>query len=151
MKGINKAIIIGNLGADPEGVSFADGGMITNFSIATSEVWTDNNGNRQENTQWHKIRLNGKLADLGLRFLKKGSKVYVEGAIKTRKWNNDKGVARYITEIHAERFEVLDLPESNFQRKNENLSSLQKELNHSTVNAEINQSIGNDFSKDIPF
>lgn len=72
MRGINKAIILGNLGTDPQQVIFQDGGMIANLSIATSENWTDRSGNPQESTQWHKVRLAGKLAEVGLQMLSKG-------------------------------------------------------------------------------
>lgn len=120
MKGINKAIILGNLGADPQQVTFQDGGMIANLSIATSENWTDRNGNPQESTQWHKVRLSGKLAELGMRLLAKGSQVYVEGPIKTRKWVDKNNQTQYTTEIYAEKFELLSggkisgpIPESN--------------------------------------
>lgn len=108
MKGINKVFILGNVGADPEAITFQDGGMITNFSVATSESWTDKSGQRQQSTQWHRIKLSGYLADLGMRMLTKGSKVYIEGSIHTRKWNDDKGMAQYITEIHAKKMELLD-------------------------------------------
>lgn len=107
MKGINKAIILGNLGADPQQVTFQDGSMIANLSIATSENWTDRNGNPQENTQWHKVRLSGKLAELGIRLLTKVSQVYIEGQIKTRKWVDKNNQTQYTTEIYAEKFELL--------------------------------------------
>lgn len=109
MKGVNKAFILGHLGNDPEAITFQDGNMITNLSIATSEVWTDRNGQRQESTQWHRIRLNGKLAELGMRMLAKGSQVYIEGAIKTRKWLDKNNQPQYVTEVHAEKMEILTL------------------------------------------
>ncbi len=108
MKGINKVFIIGNVGADPEAITFQDGSMITNFSVATSESWTDKSGQRQQSTQWHRIKLSGYLAELGMRILIKGSKVYIEGSIHTRKWNDDKGITQYITEIHVKKMELLD-------------------------------------------
>lgn len=107
MRGINKAIILGNLGADPQAVTFQDGNTIVNLSIATSESWTDRSGNPQENTQWHKVRLSGKLAEIGLRMLAKGSQVYVEGSIKTRKWTDKNNQPQYITEIYAEKMEII--------------------------------------------
>ncbi|OBX56719.1 hypothetical protein A9Z61_11225 [Moraxella osloensis] len=107
MKGVNKAFILGHLGNDPEAITFQDGNMITNLSIATSEVWTDRNGQRQESTQWHRIRLNGKLAELGMRMLAKGSQVYIEGSLKTRKWMDKNNQPQYVTEVHAEKMEIL--------------------------------------------
>lgn len=109
MKGINKVFILGNVGADPEAITFQNGGMVTNFSVATSEKWTDKqSGEKRETTEWHRIKLSGYLADLGMRMLTKGSKVYIEGSIHTRKWNDDNGMAQYITEIHAKKIELLD-------------------------------------------
>lgn len=109
MQGINKVFLLGNLGADPEAFSFKDGNMITKFSLATSERWIDKiSGSPQERTEWHKIVLHGFLADLGFEKLHKGSKVYVEGSKKTRKWTDNNGINQYATEIHAERLELLD-------------------------------------------
>lgn len=107
MRGINKAIILGNLGNDPQPVTFQDGNMIANLSIATSETWTDRNGNQQESTQWHKIRLSGKLAEIAMRMLAKGSQVYIEGSLKTRKWMDKNNQPQYVTEVHAEKMEIL--------------------------------------------
>lgn len=107
MQGVNKAFILGRLGNDPEAITFQDGNMITNLSVATGETWTDRNGQKQESTQWHRIRLNGKLAELGMRMLAKGSQVYIEGSIKTRKWMDKNNQSQYVTEVHAEKMEIL--------------------------------------------
>ena len=133
MKGINKAIILGNLGADPQQVTFQDGGMIANLSIATSENWTDRNGNPQESTQWHKVRLSGKLAELGMRLLAKGSQVYVEGPIKTRKWVDKNNQTQYTTEIYAEKMELLSGGKQ--IRQDEADMSFQPKINQATKNS----------------
>jgi len=98
---VNKVILIGNLGRDPEIRTFQNGGRVANFSIATSERWTDrNSGERRERTEWHRIAvLNDNLIQVVERFLKKGSKVYVEGQLETRKWQDQSGQDRYTTEV----------------------------------------------------
>ena len=98
---VNKVIIMGNLGKDPEVRNFPNGGKICNFSVATSETWRDrNSGDKQERTQWHNISiLSEPLVNIAERFLKKGSKVYLEGQLETRKWQDNSGADRYSTEI----------------------------------------------------
>jgi single-strand DNA-binding protein len=98
---VNKVILVGNLGADPEIKSFQNGGKVCNIRIATSESWKDKNtGERQERTEWHNVAIFGEgLAGVAERFLKKGSKVYVEGQIRTRKWQDQSGADRYTTEV----------------------------------------------------
>lgn len=106
MAGVNKVIIVGNLGADPEVKSFASGGRICNLRIATSESWTDKMTNeRKERTEWHSVVLdNDNLVKIAEQYLRKGSKVYVEGQLRTRKWQDRDGNDRYTTEIHVGRF-----------------------------------------------
>lgn len=100
MAGINKAIIIGNLGNDVELRYSQDGRTIANLSVATSEVWTDKNSNaKNTKTEWHRIVIFGKLAEIANQYLHKGSKVYIEGKLQTRKWQDQKGIDRYSTEI----------------------------------------------------
>lgn len=108
MSGVNKAILVGNLGKDPELRSFEGGNMVANFSLATSESYRDKAGNKVDSTEWHNIAMWGKLADLAGKLLKKGSKVYVEGRIKNRSWEDREGNKRYITEIVADNFTLLD-------------------------------------------
>lgn len=105
--GINKAILIGNLGADPELKHTAGGGSVCNFSIATNESWTDKAGKKQERTEWHRIVVWGRSADACAKYLGKGRPVYVEGRIQTRKWDDKNGVTRYITEIVAMHVQFL--------------------------------------------
>lgn len=102
---VNKVILVGNLGRDPEIRHTANGKKIANFSLATSEIWKDPNGERQERTEWHRIVVfNSSTADFVERFLKKGSKVYVEGSLQTRKWTDNSGQDKYTTEIVISNF-----------------------------------------------
>ena len=100
MAGINKVIIIGNWGNAPEIRAMQNGDTVANFSVATSESWVDKNTQeKRENTEWHRIVLYRRLADIAGQYLRKGSKVYVEGKLKTRQWQDEKGQTHYVTEI----------------------------------------------------
>ena len=100
MAGINKVILVGNLGAKPEVKYASNGNAIANLSVATSDSWTDKNtGQKQERTEWHKVSLFGKLAEIAGQYLDKGSKVYIEGKLQTRKWQDQNGQDRYTTEV----------------------------------------------------
>ena len=103
MASVNKVILIGNLGRDPETRYMPDGGAITNISIATTETWKDKSGEKQEKTEWHRVAFFGKLAEIAGEYLKKGSQVYVEGRLQTRKWQDKDGADKYTTEIVANR------------------------------------------------
>lgn len=107
MASINKVILIGNLGADPETRYLPSGDAVTNIRIATTETWKDKNGEKQEHTEWHRVAFFGRLAEIAGEYLKKGSPVYVEGRIQTRKWQDKDGQDRYSTEIRAERMQLL--------------------------------------------
>ena len=105
MAGVNKVILVGNLGADPEARSLNNGGEVVNMRIATSEQWKDRDGNRQERTEWHNVVIfNENLGRVAKSYLRKGSKVYLEGQIQTRKWQDQSGNDRYTTEIVLQRF-----------------------------------------------
>jgi single-strand DNA-binding protein len=105
MAGVNKVILVGNLGADPESRSLNNGGEVVNIRIATSEQWKDRDGNRQERTEWHNVVIfNENLGRVAKSYLRKGSKVYVEGQLQTRKWTDQSGNDRYTTEIVLQRF-----------------------------------------------
>ena len=107
-RGVNKAIIIGTLGRDPEVKYTAGGSAIVNVSVATNETWKDRNtGENQERTEWHRIVIFGKLAEIAAQYLKKGSQVYLEGRIQTRKWQGQDGQDRYTTEIVANEMQML--------------------------------------------
>ncbi len=108
MASVNKVILIGHLGRDPETRYMPDGNAITNVSIATSFAWTDKqSGEKKEETEWHRVVFRGKLAEVAGEYLKKGSQVYVEGRIKTRKWQDKEGQDRYSTEIVAFEMRML--------------------------------------------
>lgn len=107
MASVNKVILIGNLGADPETRYLPSGDAVTNIRIATTENWKDKSGDRQEHTEWHRISFFGRLAEIAGEYLKKGSPVYVEGRIRTRKWQDKEGQDRYSTEIVADRMQLL--------------------------------------------
>ena len=105
---VNKVILVGNVGQDPELKYTPSGAAVTNFSVATNEVWKDNDGNQQERTEWHRIVLWRKLAEVAGEWLKKGKKVYIEGKLQTRSWEDKDGVKRYTTEIDGIRvIEIL--------------------------------------------
>ena len=107
MSSVNKVILIGNLGKDPETRYMPDGAAITNFSIATTDSWKDKSGEKQEKTEWHRISTFQKLAEICGKYLKKGSQVYIEGRLQTRKWTDKDGVEKYSTEIIADRMQML--------------------------------------------
>jgi len=105
MAGVNKVILVGNLGDDPEARSLNNGGEVVNMRVATSENWKDRDGNRQERTEWHRVVIfNENLGRVAKQYLRKGSKVYLEGQIQTRKWTDQSGQDKYTTEIVLQRF-----------------------------------------------
>ena len=105
MAGVNKVILVGNLGADPEARSLNNGGEVVNMRIATSEQWKDREGNRQERTEWHNVVIfNENLGRVAKSYLRKGSKVYLEGQLQTRKWQDQSGNDKYTTEIVLQKF-----------------------------------------------
>ena len=107
-RGINKVILVGNLGADPETRHMPSGGSVTNISLATSESWKDKNtGERKERTEWHRVAFFNRLAEIAGEYLCKGSQVYVEGKFRTRKWQDQQGNDRYTTEIIADEMQML--------------------------------------------
>ena len=115
MASVNKVILIGNLGADPEVRYLPSGEAVTNIRLATSETWKDKSGEKQERTEWHRVVFFGKLAEIAGEYLKKGSQVYVEGSLRTRKWQDKDGQDRYTTEIIAERMQMLGSRAGSFE------------------------------------
>lgn len=108
-RGVNKVILIGNVGSDPELKYTTNGAGVSNFSVATNETWMDKNTNeRQERTEWHRIVAWGRLAEICNQYLRKGSKVYIEGRLQTRSWEGQDGQKRYTTEIVAQEMQMLD-------------------------------------------
>lgn len=118
MRGVNKVILVGTLGKDPETKTFANGGSSTQFSIATSETWTDKNtGERKEQTEWHNIVLQNRLGEIAQQYLRKGSKVYIEGSLNTCKWTDQNGQERYTTQIKGQQMQMLDSANGNNQQQ----------------------------------
>lgn len=140
MSSVNKAIILGRLGKDPESRYMPDGTAVTTLSVATSNYYRDQSGNRQENTEWHRIVLFGRQAEIATEYLKKGNSAYFEGRNRTRKWKDKNGVDRYTPEIVADKLTLLgrDInksddaePEGNTDKKeapNDSLNDLDSEL-----------------------
>ncbi|HEX19897.1 MAG TPA: single-stranded DNA-binding protein [Acidiferrobacteraceae bacterium] len=149
-RGVNKVILVGNLGRDPEIRYSANGQAIANVNIATSESWKDKNtGEKQEKTEWHRIVFFGRLAEIVGEYLKKGSQIYVEGRLQTRKWQDKEGKDRYTTEIVANEMQMLGsrggsgAPSDNF---NQDTGSTGEPATSST-----SAGGGDDFDDDIPF
>lgn len=139
-KGINKVILVGHLGKDPETKYMPSGGAVTNITLATSESWKDKNtGEKQEKTEWHRVVFFNKLAEIVGEYLTKGSQVYVEGSLRTRKWQNKEGVDQYTTEIVASEMQMLG----------GNRASSQP--NTSSAPASSNTDPDRPFDDDIPF
>lgn len=112
MRGVNKAILVATLGQDPETKTFPNGGTLTTFSVATSESWIDkNSGERVEQTEWHRVVTHNKLGEICQQYLTKGSKVYIEGSLKTRQWEDQNGQTRYSTEIVATEVQFIETKE----------------------------------------
>ena len=108
MASVNKVILVGNLGKDPEVRYTANGDAVATLAIATSEAWTDKqSGQKQEHTEWHRVVFFGRLADVCNQYLKKGSSIYVEGNLRTRKWTDQNNVERYTTEVRGDRMQML--------------------------------------------
>tara|TARA_B100000902_G_scaffold121756_1_gene121872 strand:+ start:376 stop:852 length:477 start_codon:yes stop_codon:yes gene_type:complete len=154
---VNKVIIMGNLGKDPEIRNFPNGGKVCNFSVATSENWRDrNSGEKQERTQWHNISiLSEPLVNIAERFLRKGSKVYLEGQLETRKWQDNSGADRYSTEIVLRPYKgeitLIDNKADN-NTINENIIDEPNSDTKINQNNEINTNLTTeDFDDEIPF
>ncbi len=108
MASVNKVIIVGNLGRDPEMRTFPSGDRVANVTIATTDRWKDKqSGEMKEATEWHRVVFNGRLAEIAGEYLRKGSQVYVEGSLRTRKWTDQQGVEKYTTEIRADQMQML--------------------------------------------
>ena len=154
-RGVNKVTIVGNLGQDPEVKYMPSGGAVTNISVATSESWKDKQtGQPQERTEWHRIVFFNRLAEIAGEYLKKGSQVYLEGSLRTRKWQDQSGQDRYTTEIVASEMQMLGSKGSQENNYNNNNG-----LNQNTNTAELHnlekspapaQGI-NEFDDGIPF
>jgi len=142
MKGVNKVIIVGNLGQDPETRAMPSGKSVTNISVATSDAWKDKQtGEQKERTEWHRIAAFDRLAEIMAQYLRKGSKVYIEGKLRTRKWQDKDGNNRYTTEIIADQMQMLgDKPQGGDRQQNTDRPA-----------AGQGQSQQDPFDDDIPF
>ena len=154
MRGVNKTITVGTLGADPEVKQFSNGGSVTTISVATSEQWNDKQtGERREQTEWHRISLYQKLGEIAAQYLRKGSQVYVEGSLRTRKYQDQNGQDRYVTEIRADQMQMLGGKGDNTQQQNSHqqpspyaqaaLNTAQNVVQNTPVGQAVNQSFAN--------
>ena len=155
-RGINKVIIVGNCGQDPETRYLPSGSAVTNISLATSEAWKDKNtGEQQERTEWHRVVFFNRLGEVAGEYLKKGSKVYVEGSLRTRKWQGQDGSDRYSTEIVASEMQMLDSRQSDLPDSQQSAavpSSVAQPSAQGTQNeGQAFQQPGGLDSDDIPF
>ena len=156
-RGINKVILVGNLGKDPESKFMPNGNAVTNIAIATSESWKDKQtGQQQERTEWHRVVFFNRLAEIATEYLKKGSKVYLEGSLRTRKWQAQDGQDRYTTEIVASEMQMLDSRggSSDYTSSGSD-SNLVKPISNTEMASKettaTHGSVSNDFDDDIPF
>lgn len=147
MASVNKVILIGNLGRDPEMRYMPDGGAVTNFSIACTDSWKDKAGQKQERTEWVRISMFGKLAEIAGEYLKKGSTCYVEGRLQTREWEDKEGNKRQTTEVVADRMQMLGGKSAPGSTESD---ARQPASNEAKPN-EQNSSDFDDFEDDIPF
>lgn len=151
MAGINKVIIVGNLGQDPDVRTMPNGDMVTKISVATSESWVDKNTNeRKTQTEWHSIVFYRRQAEVAGEYLRKGSKVYVEGRLKTRKWQDQNGQDRYTTEIIGDVLQMLDSRQSGDNQDKTSTSNAYANAKNGTKPTQTQQSADN-FDDDIPF
>ena len=141
-RGINKVIVLGNLGSEPDARYMPNGNAVTNISVATTDSWKDKeSGERLEKTEWHRVVFFGRLAEIASEYLKKGSQVYVEGRIQTRKWEDKEGNDRWTTEIVANEMQMLG----------ERISSPSNSNNVKTPKNSNSEFASDDFDDDIPF
>ena len=132
MAGVNKVILVGNLGKDPEVRYLENGTVVANFPIATSESYKDKNGNRVDQTEWHNVVVWRKLAEIAESYLKKGSQIYLEGKLRTRSWDDPQGNKKYTTEVVADTFTMLG--------KREDAGAIQSGTNYQSPNSPQNNS-----------
>lgn len=146
MASLNKVLLIGNLGKDPETRYLPSGGAVCNFSIATTETWKDKDGQKQERTEWHNITMYGKLSEIAAQYLKKGSSVYLEGKLQTRKWQDKTtGADRYSTEIICDQMQMLGGKDRGESAPNDGYQQAPQRQ------AAAPRPTPNDFEDDIPF
>lgn len=142
MASVNKVILIGNLGKDPETRYMSNGEAVTNITMATTDTWKDKNGDKQEKTEWHRVTFYKKLAEISGEYLKKGMSVYVEGRLETKKWTDKNGIERYTTDIVANEMKMLGSKKTD---------ASQEQSNDSWKNQNNDSSGFSDMEDDIPF
>jgi single-strand DNA-binding protein len=151
-RGINKVILIGNLGNDPEVRYTPNGSAVANITLATSETWRDKqSGELQDRTEWHRVVFFGRLAEIVGEYLRKGSKIYVEGSLRTRKWQDKNGVDRYTTEIIANEMHMLDSRSSSANSNHPVATTTQQNSNTPQQQPVEAAAEIKDFDDDIPF
>lgn len=155
-RGINKVIVLGHLGADPDSRSMPNGKAVTNLRVATSDVWKDKQtGDPQERTEWHSIVMFERLAEVASQYLRKGSQVYIEGSLRTRKWQDKEGKDRYTTEIVGRELQMLGSKPGTSAPQNQGFdmkAAEQRESARLPTAAENRQAaLAGDFNDDIPF
>ncbi len=150
MSSLNKAMLIGNLGQDPEVRYTQSNTAVATLNIATSERYKDSNGEYQENTEWHRVVAWGRTAEICQQYLSKGSKVYIEGPIQTRQWEDKEGQKRYTTEIKALRMVMLDSPSGGGQKPPQPQQQNQKSSQPMSSNVELDSNF-DDMDDDLPF
>jgi single-strand DNA-binding protein len=145
-RGINKVILIGNLGADPETRYMPSGSAVTNLRLATSDSWKDKqSGEQQERTEWHRVAMFGRLAEIAAEYLRKGSQVYIEGSLRTRKWQDKDGNDRYSTEIVANEMQMLG------GRADQSAPARSSHAGSRDAGAAVAEGPPDEFDDDIPF
>jgi len=148
-RGINKVILVGNLGQDPETRYMPSGGAVTNFTLATNESWKDKqSGEQKERTEWHRVAMFNRLAEVAAEYLRKGSQVYVEGKLRTRKWQDRDGNDRYTTEVIADEMQMLGGRGGSFESGGSGGGS---EGSRGSSGGAPNPPPADDFDDDIPF
>ena len=151
-RGINKVILVGNLGQDPEVKYMPSGNAVTNITVATSESWKDKTtGQAQERTEWHRVVFFNRLAEIAGEYLRKGSKVYVEGSLRTRKWQDQSGQDRYTTEIVSSEMQMLDGRNENGSTPRQQTPSSNPVPSHQQQAPANSPQSFDDFDDDIPF
>lgn len=153
-RGINKVILIGNLGKDPEVRYMPSGAAVTNVTVATTEQWRDKQtGEQQERTEWHQVVFFKRLAEIAGEYLRKGSKVYIEGSLRTRKWQGKDGQDRYTTEIVASEMQMLDSPRDGGDGQGRAGAAARSQHNPAPQNSdrEGGNQASDDWDDDIPF
>ena len=151
-RGVNKVILIGNLGQDPEVKYMPNGNAVANITVATSESWKDKNtGEQVDKTEWHRVVFFRRLAEIVGEYLKKGSKIYIEGKLQTRKWQDKNGADHWTTEVIANEMQMLDSRGGGSSDFNQNQGSSSQSAPQSAPSQAAPAPANNDFDDDIPF